>query len=111
MPQHICVSKRTIIGSDDGSSPGRRQAIIWAKAGILLTGPSGTIFSENLNRNSYIFIHKNAFENVVWKKVAMLSRPQCVKSNSIYLLMVGKPALVRVSSAFAINRIKATSHV
>ena len=32
---HICISKLTIIGSDNGSSPGRRQAIIWTNAGIL----------------------------------------------------------------------------
>ena len=36
--------------------------------------------SMNLNRNSYIFIQENAFENVVWEMVAILSRPQCVKS-------------------------------
>ena len=29
--------------------------------------------------NLYIFIEENAFENVVWKKAAILSRPQCVK--------------------------------
>ena len=39
---HICVSKQTSIGSDNGLSPGRRQAIIWANAGILLIGPLGT---------------------------------------------------------------------
>ena len=27
------------MGSDNGYSPGRRQAIIWANAGILLIGP------------------------------------------------------------------------
>ena len=43
---HICVGKRTIIGSDNGLSPGRRQAIIWTSAGILLIGPLGTNFSE-----------------------------------------------------------------
>ena len=43
---HICVSKLTIIGSDNGLSPGRRQAIIWTNAGILLIGPLGTNFSE-----------------------------------------------------------------
>ena len=43
---HICVSKQTIIGSDDGLSPGRRQAIIWTNAGILLIGTLGTNFSE-----------------------------------------------------------------
>ena len=45
---HICVSKLTIIVSDNGLSPGRRQAIIWANAGILLIGPLGTNFSEIL---------------------------------------------------------------
>ena len=45
---HICARKLTIIGSDNGLSPGRRQAIIWTNAGILLSGPLGTNFSEIL---------------------------------------------------------------
>ena len=45
---HICVGKLTIIGSDNGLSPGRRQAIIWTNAGILLIGPLETNFSEIL---------------------------------------------------------------
>ena len=45
---HICVSKLTIIGSDNGLSPGRHQAIISASAKILLTGPLETNFSEIL---------------------------------------------------------------
>ena len=45
---HICVGKLTIIGSDNGLSPVRRQAIIWTNAGILLIRPSGTNFSEIL---------------------------------------------------------------
>ena len=43
---HICVSKLTIIGSDNGLSPGRRQAIIWNNAGLLLIEPLGTNSSE-----------------------------------------------------------------
>ena len=43
---HICVSKLTIIDSDNGLSPGRRQAIIWTNAVILLIGPIGTYFNE-----------------------------------------------------------------
>ena len=43
---HICVGNLTIIGSDNGLSPVRRQAIIWTNAGILLIGPLGTNFSE-----------------------------------------------------------------
>ena len=45
---HICVSEIMIIGSDNGLSPGRRQAIIWTNAIILLIGPLGINFSEIL---------------------------------------------------------------
>ena len=45
---HICVSDITIIASDNGLSPGRRQAIIRTNAGILLIRPLGTYFSEIL---------------------------------------------------------------
>ena len=45
---HICISKPTIIGSDNGLSPDRRQAVIWTNAGILLIGPLGTNSSEIL---------------------------------------------------------------
>ena len=47
---HICVSKLTIVGSDNGLAPDWRHAIIWTNAGILLIGPLETnlsdIFSE-----------------------------------------------------------------
>ena len=45
---HICVGNITIVDSDNGLSPERRQAIIWTNAGILLIGPLGTNFSEIL---------------------------------------------------------------
>ena len=38
---HTCVSKIAIIGSDNGFSPDRRQAIILTNAGILSIGPLG----------------------------------------------------------------------
>ena len=43
---HICVGNLITIGSDNGLSPGRRQAIIWTNTGILLIGHLGTNFSE-----------------------------------------------------------------
>ena len=43
---HICVSKLTDIGSDNGLSPGRRQAIIWTSAGILWRTKFSEILSE-----------------------------------------------------------------
>ena len=45
---HVRVGNLTIIGADNGLSPGRRQAIIWINAGIMLIGPLGTNLSEIL---------------------------------------------------------------
>ena len=75
---HTCVGILTSIGSDNGLSPGRRQAIVWTNAGILLIEPLGTNFSEFRIQNSSIFIQENAFENVVCEMASILSRPQCV---------------------------------
>ena len=75
----ICISKLTIIGSDNGLSTGQHQAIIWTNTGTLLTGPLGTNFSEILIKNSNIYIQENASENV-WKMAAILSWPRCVKN-------------------------------
>ena len=55
-------------------------------AGIFLIEPLGTNFSANLYTNLYIFIQENAFENVIWKMVAILSRFLYVKyENHNYL--------------------------
>ena len=77
---HISVGKITIIGSDNGSSPARRQAIIWTNAGILLIGPLGTNFSDILIGIQTFSFTKNALENVVCEMASILSRPQCVNS-------------------------------
>ena len=47
------------------------------------------------NHNWCIFIQQNAFENVVGKMVANLSRPQCVKSGRPLhaSLIMGTPSL------------------
>ena len=80
---HICASKLTIIGSYNGLSPDRLQAIIWTKAGMLLIGPLGKNSGEIIIE-IYTFSHiqENAFENVVWKMATILSRPQCVRQNT-----------------------------
>ena len=46
---HIFISKLTIIGSDNGLSPGWCHAIIWISARIFLIGPLGTNTSEILS--------------------------------------------------------------
>ena len=83
---HICVSKLTVIGSNNGLSPSRRHAIIWTNAGILLIGPLGTNFNEVFIEIHTFSFKKNPFENVVWKMASISSRPQCVKSLIVCLI-------------------------
>ena len=59
---HICVSRLTITGSDNGLLPGRHQAIIWTNAGILLIWTLGTNISEILGK-----IHSFSFKKMNFK--------------------------------------------
>ena len=87
---HICVGNLTIIGSDNGSSPDQRQAIIWTNAGLLLIGPLGTNFSEILIEILTFSLKKNAFESVVCEMATILSRPQCVNQWHVLHASVGR---------------------
>ena len=73
---HICVGNLTIIGPDNGLSPGRHQAIIWTSAGILLIGPWGTNFSEIL-----IGIHTFSFKKMRLKVSSAKRQPFCLGLN------------------------------
>ena len=77
---HICVSKLTIIGPDNGLSPGRRQAIIWTNAGILLIGPLGTNFSEIL-----IEVCTFSFKKMHLNMSSAKWRPFCLGLNELSL--------------------------
>ena len=59
---HICIGTSTNISSDNGLSPGRRQAIIWTNAGILLIGPLGTNFSGILSKIHTFSLKKMHFK-------------------------------------------------
>ena len=72
---HICVSKLTIIGSNNGLSPGRRQAIIWNNTGILLIRSLGTNFSEILSK-----IHTFSFKKI-HLKMSVKWRQFCLSLN------------------------------
>ena len=80
---HICVSKLTIIGSDNGLSPGRRLAIIWTNTGILLIEPSGTNFNKIL-----IEIHTFSFKKMHLKLSSGKCRPFCLGLNVLSLTIV-----------------------
>ena len=82
---HKCVSKLTIIASDNGLSPGRRQAIIWNNDGILLIWPLGTNLSEIL-----IEIHSFSFKKMLLKMSSGKRRPFCLGLNVLKLVDVSK---------------------
>ena len=69
---HVCVGKLTIIASDNGLSLGRRQAIIWTNAEILLITPLGTNFNEIL-----IEIHIFSFK-IMYLKMSGKCQPFCL---------------------------------
>ena len=66
----------TIIGSDNGLSPGWHQAIIWTNAGILFIEPLGTNFSEIL-----IEIHTFSFKKMHLQVSSRKWRPFCLNRN------------------------------
>ena len=80
---HICVGKLTIIGSDNGLSPGRRQAIIWTNTGILLIWPLGTNFSEIL-----IAIETFSFKKMHFKISSAKWRPFCLGLNVLTRIFI-----------------------
>ena len=89
--KHICVSNPTMIGSDNGLSPSRCQAIIGTNAGILLIRPLGTNFSEML-----IKIHILSFKKMHFKWSSGKWQPFCPGLN----------VLKRMGEAFtAVNEI------
>ena len=75
---HKYVSDLTSIGSDNGFSPGRRQAIIRTNAGILLIRPLGTNFSELLVE-ILIFL----FKKMRLKVSSAKRRPFCLGLNEL----------------------------
>ena len=74
---HLSVSGNlTIIGSDNGLSPSRHQAIIWTNAGILLIVPFGTNFSE-----ISVEILTISFRKICLKVSSPKWRPFCLSLN------------------------------
>ena len=87
---HTCVGKLTIIGSDNGLSPGRRQAIIWTNTRIMLSRTLGTNFSEIIRE-----IHTFSFKKMHLKMSSGKWRPYCLGLNVLssviyapYLIML-----------------------
>ena len=80
---HICIGHLTNIGSDNGLWPGRRQAIIWTNAGMLLIGSLWTNFSEIL-----IEIPTFSFKKMHLKVSSTKRRPFCLCLNVLTVYTV-----------------------
>ena len=85
---HICISKPTIIGSNNGLSPVWLQTSIWTNAGILLIRTLKITFQWNLTRNSYILIEENVYDNIVCEITASLPQPQSVQHYGIFRTLI-----------------------
>ena len=79
---YICVGTNTIIGSDNGLSPGRRQAIIWTNAWILLIRPLGRNYSETLIEN-----HIFSFKKILFKVSSVKWQPFCLGLNVLKMYL------------------------
>ena len=77
---HKCVGNQTIIDSDNGLSPGRRQAIIWTNALILLIRHLGTNFSDIV-----IEILSFSLKKMRFKVLSAKWRPFCLGLNVLTL--------------------------
>ena len=74
--KHICVDNLTIIGSDNGLAPVRRQDIIGTNAGMLSIGSLETNFRELL-----IEIPTFSFNKMCLKMSSAKWRPFCLGLN------------------------------
>ena len=70
--KRICVSKLTIICSDNGLAPGCCQAIVWTDARISLIETIGTNFSKI--QSKFIYLHSR---KCLWK---------CPLENGVYFV-------------------------
>ena len=100
---HICVGNLTIVASDNGLSPGRRQAIIWTNAGILLVGSLETNFSEILME-----IHTFSFNKTHLKTSSAKWRPCCLGRNVLRNMAT---VAVAITPAFSQQCKVSTRHV
>ena len=73
---YICISKLTIISSDNGLLPHKCQTIIWTNDEILLVGPLGTNLSEIL-----IEIQTFPFKKMHLKMSSENWQPNCLDLN------------------------------
>ena len=81
----ICVSKLTIIASDNGLAPGSCQAIIWTNDGMLLVG----LLWRNFNKIS-IEIHTFSLKKIHLKMSSASGkwRPFCLGSQCIHWIVL-----------------------
>ena len=81
----ICVSKLTIIGSDNGLSPSRCQAIIWTNAGIVSIWTLGTNFKEILSEIHTFLLMKVHFKMSSGKWWPSCLGPNVLTKDSVHL--------------------------
>ena len=73
---HICAGELTVIDSDNGLSPGRRQAIIWTNAAILFIESLKSNYSKIQSK-----IHTFSLKKGIWKMSSAKWQAFCLGLN------------------------------
>ena len=97
---HICISKLTIIGSDNDLSSGRRQVIILTNAGLLSIGTFRTNFSEILSEICAFSLNK-----LHLKMSSAKWRPLCFGLNVLTILKCQKANFQKTFERHSLARI------
>ena len=106
----MALDNLTIIGSGNGLSPTRRQAITWTNDDLSLIGPLGTNFGVILIKLQKIF-HGNIFEILVykiWLTLSSLSAPEADMYIHIQYWNRNVFTFTKSSSLSSLERVKMT---
>ena len=70
---------------------------------VIVNGTLRNKLQWNFNQSSWIFIHRNAFEDIICKIAAILSQPKYVKDVLQICLILSKAAAVSLLITFGIS--------
>ena len=95
---NLYIDNLTIIGSDNGLSPGRCQAIIWTNAGLLIIGPLRRNFSEILNKINTVLSMKMRLKmpSTKWQPLCLGLKVLEILSKLLNEMMVPQFALSNI---------------
>ena len=94
--RHICISKLTIIGSDNGLAPDWQQAIIWTNSRVFLIQSIGTNFNQILSK-----IHTFSFKKMHLNMSSGKLRLFCLTHKSVCIYIISRHLTLKVLDCYS----------